>query len=56
MVIILSVHVSGIPRTVDSFSDNILNNNESNKTYLSASASNFLITGFKDESLFCGRY
>ena len=55
-VIILSVHVSGIARTVVSFSDDILNNNESNKTYFSASASNFLIADFKVGSLFCDTY
>ena len=29
--------------------------NESNKTYLSASVSNFLIADFKDGSLFCDK-
>ena len=46
----------GIARTVEPFSNDILNSNESNKTYLSASASNFLIADFKDGSLFCDRY
>ena len=50
------MHVSGIAKTVDSFSDDILNSNESNKTYLSTSASNFLIADFKDGILFCDRY
>ena len=50
------MHVSGIARTVVSFSNDILNYNESNKIYLSASASNFLIDNFKDGSLFHDRY
>ena len=50
------MHVSGIARTADSCSDDILNSNESNKSYLSASASNFLIADFKHGSLFCDRY
>ena len=50
------MHVSSIARTVDSFYDDILNSNESNKTYLSASASNFLIADFNDGILFCDRY
>ena len=53
---ILSAHVSGIARTVFSFSDDILNNNESNKTHFSAHVSNFLIADFEDGSLFCDRY
>ena len=36
--------------------DDILNNNESNKTYFSANVSNFLIADFEDGSLFCNRY
>ena len=55
-VIILSVHVSGIARNAVSFSDDILNNNESSKTYFSANVSNFLIADFEDGSLFCDRY
>ena len=54
--IILSVHISGIARAAVSFSDDILNNNESNKTYFSANVSNFLIADFEDGSLFCDRY
>ena len=55
-VIILSAHVSGIARTVVSFSNDILNNNESNKTYFSANVSNFLIADFEGRSLFYDRY
>ena len=40
---ILSVHVSGTTRTAVSFSGVILNNNESNRMYLSAKVSIFLI-------------
>ena len=52
----LSVHVSGTAGTAVSFSDDILNNNKSNKTYFSANVSNFLIADFEDGSLFCDRY
>ena len=52
----MSAHVSGIARTADPFSDDILNSNESNKTYLSDSSSDFLIVDFKDGSLFCEIY
>ena len=55
-VIILSMHVSGTSRTAVSFSDDILNNNESNKTYFSANVSHFLITNLEDGSLFCDKY
>ena len=41
------MHVSGIARTVVSFCDDILNSNESNKTYLTANVSNFLIADLK---------
>ena len=54
-VIILSVHISGIARTAVSFSNDILDNNKSNKTYFSANVSNFLIANFEDGSLFCDR-
>ena len=53
---ILSAHVSGTARTAVSFSDDILNNNESNKTYFSANVSFYLIADFEDGSLFCDRY
>ena len=53
---ILSADVSGIARTAVSFSDDIQNNNESNKTYFSANVSNFLIADFEGGSLFCDRY
>ena len=46
MVIILSVHISGIARTLVSFSGDILKNSESNNTYFSDKVSNFLIAGF----------
>ena len=55
-VIILSAHISGIARTAVSFSNDILNSNESNKTYLSASVSKFLMADFKDGSLFYDKY
>ena len=42
--------------TAVSFSDDILNNNESNKTYFSANVSIFLIAGLEDGSLFCNKY
>ena len=52
----LMVRYSDIARIAVSFSNYILNSNESNKTYLSNNASNFLMAGFKDGSLFCDRY
>ena len=54
-VIIFSAHVSGTTRTVVSFYDDILNNNESNKIYFSANVSNFLIANLEDGSLFCDK-
>ena len=50
------MHVSGTAKTAVSFSDDILNYNESNITYLSASVSIFLIVGLDDGSLFCDKY
>ena len=50
------MHVSGTANTAFYFSDDILNNNESNITYLSANASVFLIAGLEDGSLFCDKY
>ena len=52
----MSAHISGNAKTTDSFSGDILNNNESSKTYFSANVSNFLIADFEDGSLFCNRY
>ena len=49
---ILSVHVSDTARTVVIISDDILNNNESNKTFFSANVSNFMNADFEDGSLF----
>ena len=56
MVIILSAHVSGTAKTVVSFSHDILNNNESNITYLFASVSIFLIASLEEGSLYCDKY
>ena len=42
-VIILLVHIPGTARTAVSFSGVILNNSESNRIYLSANVSTFLI-------------
>ena len=50
------MHVSGTARTVVSFSDDILNNNKSSKTYFSAKVSNFLIVTLEDGILFCHTY
>ena len=50
------MHISGIARTVVSFSGDILNNSESNKTYFSDKVSNFLIADFELGSLFCDKY
>ena len=55
-VIILSVHISGIARTAVSFSGDILNNSESNRTYFSDKVSNFLIMDFELGSLICDKY
>ena len=39
-----------------SFSDDILNNHESNRTYFSANVSIFLIADLEVGSLFCDKY
>ena len=52
----MSAHVSCTARTEVSFPDDILKNNESNKTYFSTNVSNFLIADFEDGSLFCDSY
>ena len=49
---ILSVHISGTARTAVSFSGVILNNNESNRMYLSANVSTFLIAALEVGDLF----
>ena len=49
---ILSAHVSGTARTADSFSGVILKNRESNRIYLSAKGSTFLIAVLKVCTLF----
>ena len=49
---ILSAHVSGTARTADSFSGVILNNSESNRIYLSANVSAFLIAALEVGNLF----
>ena len=49
---ILSVHVSGTARTADSFSGVILINKESNRIYLSAKVSNFVIAALEVGNLF----
>ena len=56
MVIILSVHISGIARSAVSFSDEILNNSESNRMYLSANDSTFVIFALEVGNLFCAKY
>ena len=43
-------------KTAVSLSEEILSNSESSKTYFSASASTFLITGLEDGNLFCDKY
>ena len=50
------MHVSGTARTAVPFSDDILNNNKSNKTYFSDNVSNFQIANFEGGSLFCDKY
>ena len=55
-VMILSVHVSGTARTAVSFSGVILNNSESNRIYLSANISTFLIAALEVGNLFCDKY
>ena len=49
------MHVSGTARTVVSFSGLILNNNESNRIYFSASVSTLLIAVLEEGSLFCDK-
>ena len=53
---ILSMHVSETARTVVSFSGVILNNSESNRMYLSANISTFLIAALEVGNLFCDKY
>ena len=55
-VMILSAHISGTARTAVSFSGVILNNNESNRMYLSANVSTFLFTVLDVGKLFCDKY
>ena len=55
-IIIFSVHISSTARTVVSFSGVILNNRESNRIYLSANVSIFLIAVFEVGNLFCDKY
>ena len=55
-VIILSAHVSGTARTAVSFSGKILNNSESNRMYLSANVSIFLIAALEVGNFFCAKY
>ena len=55
-VIILSVHISGTARTAVSFSGVILNNSTSNRMYLSAYVSTFLIAALEVGNLFCDKY
>ena len=55
-VIILSVHVSGTAKTAVYFSGVFLNNSESNKMYLSANVSTFLIAGLEVGNLFCDKH
>ena len=53
---ILSAQVPGNARTVVSFSGVILNNRESNRMYLSANISTFLIAALEVDNLFCDKY
>ena len=55
-VMILSAHISGTARTAVSFSAVILNNSESNRMYLSANISPFLIAALEVGNLFCDKY
>ena len=55
-VMILSVHISRTARTAVSFSGVILNNKESNRMYLSANVSTFLIAALEMGNLFCDKY
>ena len=52
---ILSEHISGTARTAVSFSGVILNNSESNRMYLSANISTFLIAALEVSNLFCDK-
>ena len=53
--IILSAHISGTARTAVSFSGVILNNSESNRMYLFADISTFLIVALEMGNLFCDK-
>ena len=53
---ILSMHASGTARTSVPFSGLILNNNESNRMYFSASVSTLFIDALEEDSLFCDIY
>ena len=53
---ILLAHVSGTARTAVSFSGVILNNRESNRLYLCANISTFLIAPLEVGNLFCDKY
>ena len=53
---ILSAQVCGTARTAISFSGVILNNRESNRMYLSANISTFLIVALEMGNLFCDKY
>ena len=55
-VMISSVQLSGTARTADSLSGVILNNRESNRIYLSANISTFLIAALEVGNLFCDKY
>ena len=50
------MHVSGTARTAVSFPGLILNSNESNRIYLSASVSALLIVVLEEGSLLCDKY
>ena len=53
---ILSAQVSGTARTAVSFFGVILNNRESNRIYLSANVSTFLIADLEVGNLLCDKY
>ena len=53
---VLSAHVSGTAKTADSFSGVILNNRESNRMYLSAKVSTFIMAVLEVGNLFCDKY
>ena len=55
-VIILSAHTSGTASTAISFSEVIVNSNESNKMYCSANVSTLLITAVELGNLFYTKY